>query len=89
MFVKQLPLPMRRLIGTLPNTRQVLHAFGLTVTKGNSATAHRMTRTVDEREARLGEAEEPLRAIRSGEVDAFRSIQSPAPSTPIASWSRR
>jgi circadian clock protein KaiB len=28
MLVKQLPLPTRRLIGTLSNTRQVLRAFG-------------------------------------------------------------
>jgi len=30
MLVKQLPLPLRRLIGTLSNTRQVLRTFGLT-----------------------------------------------------------
>lgn len=41
MLVKQLPLPMRKLIGTLSNTHQVLHAFGLTTSKGNSATPHR------------------------------------------------
>jgi circadian clock protein KaiB len=41
MLVKQLPLPMQKLIGTLPNIRQVLHASGLEAPEGNSARAHR------------------------------------------------
>jgi circadian clock protein KaiB len=37
MLVKQLPLPLRRLIGTLSNTRQVLLALGLVTAKGELA----------------------------------------------------
>jgi circadian clock protein KaiB len=33
LLVKQLPLPLRRLIGTLSNTRDVLRAFGVTHTE--------------------------------------------------------
>ena len=40
MLVKQLPLSMRKLIGTLSNTQQVLHALGLATSEGNPAEAH-------------------------------------------------
>jgi circadian clock protein KaiB len=42
-LVKQLPLPTRRLIGTLSNTRQVLQAFGLTNTEVDLATVAKDT----------------------------------------------
>jgi circadian clock protein KaiB len=41
MLVKQFPLPMRRLIGTLSDTRHALHALGLTPSEANSAEAQR------------------------------------------------
>jgi circadian clock protein KaiB len=38
MLVKQLPLPLRRLIGTLSNTGQILKTFGLITVEVDRAT---------------------------------------------------
>ncbi|MGH8137251.1 MAG: ATP-binding protein [Steroidobacteraceae bacterium] len=73
-LIKKLPLPSRRLIGGLSDESRVL--VGLDLIPRNWKTPPMRdemdaTDQVRELTARLEEAEETLRAVRSGEIDAF------------------
>ena len=96
-LVKELPLPVRRLVGDMTDKERVLVGLDLRA-RALSAMATHDTMTDEEVRARLAEAEETLRAIRQGEIDALVVDASGRaaplhpgwePTTSTACWSRR
>jgi PAS domain S-box-containing protein len=73
MRMKQRPLPLPGLIGTLSNTRRVLQSLRFESARSGVPRPVEgeadVYRTVQDLQSRLQEAEELLRAIRSGDVD--------------------
>ena len=85
-LIKKLPLPLRRFIGDMSQTERILLGLDLREAAEKTSSArkplihrcqrHRLPRSTllaenAELRARLGEAEEMLRAIRGGDVDAL------------------
>jgi circadian clock protein KaiB len=68
-LIKKLPLPLRRLVGDLSDTERVLVGLDLRQNMIHPDSKDSLSR--EELLIRLEEAEETLRAIRSGEVDAL------------------
>ena len=76
-LIKKLPLPMRRIIGDMSNRDRVLLGLDLDSWVRRCRVSAIDASHADDREqtetlrARLAEAEEMLRAIRQGEIDAL------------------
>ena len=103
-LVRSEPGPIHRIVGDLSDERRVLAGLGIRGDIVNAKTQpDRMQPdksqpdTIDSLRARLAEAEETLRAIWLGEVDAIvvsgpsgiASSRSKAPRCPIACLSKR
>jgi len=70
MLVKKLPLPFRKIIGDLTDRERVLAGLDIIPRGDPSETRESLLERVEDVQQRLDEAEESLRALRSGEADA-------------------
>jgi PAS domain S-box-containing protein len=75
-LIKKLPLPLRRFIGDLSNTEKILKGLDLQRMKDRRIHMPKQTKEellleIEDLRIRADEAEETLRAIRKGDVDAL------------------